>query len=504
MPSSDAASARGPRPAAAPDLDGADPDGVDLDSADLGGPDLIATTQAANRAGPAAAPAVGWTRGAEGPEGFDAAHDAAPDAAQDAAAPARGDLKVLVVDDSALQRKLLASALQAWGYIVIEAESGAEALALCRSDPPDIVLSDWMMPGMTGLELCRAFRALERAHYGYFILLTARADREDATAGLEAGADDFLAKPFHRHELRARLQAGARVLQMEGELLEKNRLIARTLAELQSFNVGVEADLDQARLVQRSMMQSPRQDFGAARVDLLLEPCGQVGGDLVGCFAATPAYLGIYGLDVSGHGIASALMAARVSGHLGCDFPEQNIALAPPGARSPLRPPEEVARLLNDRLAPEDGSGTYLTLLYGALELGTGRLVFVQAGHPPPLLIPAEGPCRFLGAGGMPVGLLQGAHFEAVEVALAPGDSLLIYSDGLTEAELPGQGQLGREGLLALVQACRGAQPAFRPGLQDPALPEDFLPRLLGSVKAKMAGAAPEDDISAALLRFTG
>ncbi|MEO5614655.1 MAG: response regulator, partial [Cypionkella sp.] len=95
--------------------------------------------------------------------------------------------------------------LSRWGYQVTEAASGDEALALCLLQDFDIVLSDWMMPGMTGLEFCKAFRALPREGYGYFILLTSKSEKAEIADGLENGADDFLTKPVSADELRARL-----------------------------------------------------------------------------------------------------------------------------------------------------------------------------------------------------------------------------------------------------------------------------------------------------------
>ncbi len=103
--------------------------------------------------------------------------------------------RVLVVDDSRAQRHLLAVQLARWGYAVTEAATGAEALALARAQDFDFVISDWMMPGLTGPELCQAFRALPRDGYGYFILLTSKSGQEAIATGLDGGADDFLTKP---------------------------------------------------------------------------------------------------------------------------------------------------------------------------------------------------------------------------------------------------------------------------------------------------------------------
>ena len=103
--------------------------------------------------------------------------------------------RILVVDDSKLQRKILSSSLMRWGYDVIEADCGDSALRICAEHRPDIVVSDWIMPGMTGLEFCKEFRELTLDSYGYFILLTSKSEKNDVAEGLDAGADDFLTRP---------------------------------------------------------------------------------------------------------------------------------------------------------------------------------------------------------------------------------------------------------------------------------------------------------------------
>ncbi|MGB3281049.1 MAG: response regulator, partial [Pseudorhodobacter sp.] len=107
---------------------------------------------------------------------------------------------VLVVDDSRAQRRVLSLALARGGYRVTEADSGITALALCRETQFDIVLSDWMMPGMNGLDFCREFKALPRNGYGYFVLLTSKSEKGEIADGLDCGADDFLAKPVNSDE----------------------------------------------------------------------------------------------------------------------------------------------------------------------------------------------------------------------------------------------------------------------------------------------------------------
>ncbi len=360
--------------------------------------------------------------------------------------------KVLVVDDSRLQLRILSSMLTKWGFEVLEAESAEDALAICHETLPDLVISDWMMPGMTGLDLCRAFRDIPKSGYGYFILLTSKGEKGDITQGLDAGADDFLTKPVNSGELRSRLNAGMRIISMERELSEQHRLVTETLTELRQIHDGIENDLKQARRIQQSLVPERSQCFGTSRVSLLLKPLGHVGGDLVGMFSPRGDMLGLYCIDVSGHGITSAMVTARVAGYLSSKFPEQNVALE---KRSDgyfaMRGPDETAELLNHRLCADPGADEYLTLAYCAVDLQRGFVKFVQAGHPPPLLIRANGEHEFVGVGGLPIGLIDDARYESTHVKLEKGDRLLLYSDGFTEAVGTDGTMLDEDGFSKLV-----------------------------------------------------
>ncbi|WP_146584472.1 PP2C family protein-serine/threonine phosphatase [Puniceibacterium confluentis] len=407
------------------------------------------------------------------------------------ACPAR-PRRVLVVDDSRVQLKIVSAMLERWGFEVFQAESGEAALRLCAQVAPDVVLSDWMMPGMDGLEFCRRFREMPSDGYGYFILLTSKAEKAAVAHGLDAGADDFLTKPVHADELRARINAGTRVVSMERELSDKNRMISETLTKLQTVYDAIDADLRQARRIQEAQVPQRVGVFGSSRMSLLLKPCGHVGGDLVGMFSPSDGRLAAYSIDVSGHGITSALVTARVAGYLSSAHLDQNLALAHGSDGQLLREPEDVARLLNDRLAPDPGVEEYLTMLYFNADLTTGRVRMVQAGHPPPLLLRARGEATFLGSGGLPIGLVDDAVYQGLDIDMQPGDRLLLYSDGFTEAVLKDGSMLEEDGLLQLVQACAA-------DVEGPEFLEDLFWRLNAAMPSDVPMA---DDVSAALFEF--
>jgi sigma-B regulation protein RsbU (phosphoserine phosphatase) len=217
--------------------------------------------------------------------------------------------RVLVVDDSKLQRMLLTLALKKWGFDVLEAESGAEALRLAADQRPDLVLSDWMMPGMSGLELCQRFREMDGDDYSYFILLTSKSDKEKFARGLDSGADDFLSKPVDNNELRARITAGGRLIEMQRNMVQANRALSETLGELQQLYDNIDSDLKEAKKLQQSLVKEQFRALPVGDLSLMLRSSGHVGGDLVGFFEAGPKYIGLYALDVSGHGISSGPVA---------------------------------------------------------------------------------------------------------------------------------------------------------------------------------------------------
>jgi signal transduction histidine kinase len=141
-------------------------------------------------------------------------------------------MKILVAEDALVSRHLLARHLRTWGHEVVAAMDGAEAWQCFVTQPFPMVISDWMMPKMDGLDLVRRIRASQCPGYVYIILLTAKSQTADLVEGMEAGADDFMTKPFERDELRVRLRAGERIIGLEQTLAQQNRELRETQAAL--------------------------------------------------------------------------------------------------------------------------------------------------------------------------------------------------------------------------------------------------------------------------------
>jgi two-component system cell cycle response regulator len=132
-------------------------------------------------------------------------------------------MRILIADDSIVSRHLLEATLRKWGYEVVVASDGAEAWNILESkDAPRIAILDWVMPGLTGPEVCKRVREQSSdrdANYTYLLLLTSKSQREDLIEGMESGADDYLTKPFDQHELKVRLRAGMRIIDLQRELI---------------------------------------------------------------------------------------------------------------------------------------------------------------------------------------------------------------------------------------------------------------------------------------------
>ncbi|MGX9356041.1 PP2C family protein-serine/threonine phosphatase [Roseobacteraceae bacterium S113] len=386
---------------------------------------------------------------------------------------------VLVVDDSRLQRKILTASLKRWGFEVLEADSGEQALEICQERLPELVLSDWMMPGMDGLEFCRAFRDLPYEDYSYFILLTSKSDKSAVAQGLDAGADDFLNKPFIADELRARINAGERIVRMQKQLTDQNRVIADTLEELRGLYQSLDNDLLEAKKLQQSLVRERTKVFPTADLSLMLRSSGHVGGDLVGFFPVSATRLGVFALDVSGHGISSALMTARLAGYLSAAAPSQNVALQKDNdGEYSMRPPGEVVRDLNALILDEMETEHYFTMILADVHLDTGRIRMAQAGHPHPVIQRANGDISHTGTGGLPVGLIPDATFDEFEVQLEPGDRMLLMSDGVVECPDPEGELLDEEGVTEMLKGLRNVHG----------------PELLDSIQWHLARYAQLDD----------
>lgn len=404
--------------------------------------------------------------------------------------PLHQPMLVLVIDDSAAQRRLISRMLTEWGYAPVAAAGAAEALSILSEQAISLIVCDWMMPDISGPEFCAELRKTEMDSYAYVILLTSKTGRDAIAVGLESGADDFLRKPVHPPELLARLRAGARILQINAELKKKNNLLHQTLEELSALYVDLDRDLQTARDMQHALLRDPFVDLSEAQLAFMLCASGHVGGDLVGYFPAGEGQIGMFSLDVSGHGVSAAMITARLASLLAAHSAERNVCLRRVGGRVQAVAPVDVARGLNRMMLREDMGGHYFTLSYVLFDLAYGTARFIQAGHPLPLVLDANGAVREVGQAGLPIGLLEEADWVEQHLTLAAGDRLLLYSDGWVECPDQDGMPWSEAGLCDALM--RNAQKRG----------QDLLAGLAQELEAHLGSDEFLDDISAALLHF--
>jgi sigma-B regulation protein RsbU (phosphoserine phosphatase) len=364
------------------------------------------------------------------------------------------DCRVLLVDDAKANLDILVEGLKADHKLSL-ALNGETALQIAARTPPDLVLLDIVMPGLDGYEVCRRLRATPETAEVPIMFLSSLEEVQNKTRGFEAGANDYLTKPFEMLEVKARV-----------------RSLLKAKAYSDAVKEQMASDLRVAREIQMGMLPhdfAPLERAYGVRFGALLEPAREVGGDLYGAFAAGPDRLVLFLGDVSGKGIPASMFMVRA------------ISLARLLARDIVEPERILARL-NDELAVDNPSGMFVTFLCAVFEPAAQRLTLANAGHCRPLILHEGQPPRWaVNQLGTALGFEPGLEFERTELALAPGDTLILYSDGVSEAFNAQDECYGNDRLIADAGEFAGQSAS---AISD---------NLLRKVRA-FAGAAPQSD----------
>lgn len=343
-------------------------------------------------------------------------------------------MKILIAEDEHIPRQILRFQLEQWGHSVILAENGQHAWELLQTHDCQLVITDWEMPAMSGIELIRHIREVERASYLYVILLTSKSHHEDVVTGLTAGADDFLTKPVNKDELKARLQPSLRIIELEQRLGERHRELESHNQLLTNANGKMKRDLDAAAQIQQAFLPGRGQDIPGIQFHWHYSPCTELAGDMLNVLRLDENHVGIYMLDVSGHGVQAALMAVTACRYLSSHQDASSVLWERPDGASDyrLRSPAAAAEQLNARFVAQSLTEQFFTLIYGILDQRTGEFRYTVAGHPPPVHVTACGRSVLLFGEGLPIGIAETTYDEHT-IQLASDDRLVFYSDGVTE-----------------------------------------------------------------------
>ena len=392
-------------------------------------------------------------------------------------------MKVLIVDDAADTRALLRILLNKKGWQVVEAEDGHAACRLIEDTDISIVLTDWMMPGMDGLSLIEWIRAKDKNKYIYTILMTSRDQQKDCVEGFSVGADDYITKPLAADILYARLGVARRILSIQEELRTQQLHLKESRDLVTRAYDIVQEDLENAAVVQKSMLPTNGLLNRSIASAWCYRPAMGISGDCLDIQQVSENRLFFYLLDVSGHGVTSALRSSAIS----------QLLRPISGMMEGLEHygPAHIVERLNRHLCEANQDLDYFaTLVIGDVDAASGLLRITSAGHPPPLLLRQGQETCEVEAGGLPVGIDPGTCYTHAELWLQPGDTLLMYSDGLLDCENHHGQQYGIEPVRKRAEGHSRSDPIH------------LLSQLENDLDQWRAGAPLNDDLSLLLLNF--
>jgi sigma-B regulation protein RsbU (phosphoserine phosphatase) len=328
--------------------------------------------------------------------------------------------KILIVDDLPLNVELLESLLGAEGFCTCSAGTGREGLLLSRSERPDLILLDVVMPGESGFETCARLKSDAHTADIPVIFLSALDDVKSKVKGLKIGGVDYISKPVHGEEVLARVRVHLRIS-------ENNRSVAQQH----------QARIEELRNAQQSILVRP-ESCPEASFAVFYEPLEGAGGDFYDVVAVDSNVFSYFVADVSGHGVSAAFLTSAIKALLR-------------QYTGPLFSPEDTMRGVDSVMRQMLGEEQYLTACYAHLNRKTGRLAVVSAGHPPLIIVTPAGNAQTLDMDSDPLGIFSALVLQRKDVKVSPGDRFFMFTDGLIESE-PGAAR--RTGLQRMVVAC--------------------------------------------------
>ena len=383
--------------------------------------------------------------------------------------------KILVVDDEPINIDVLTGLLKQ-DYRLIVAKNGARALKAAQSGNPDLVLLDIMMPDMDGYEVCRRLKADESTRDIPVIFITAMNQTDDEALGFELGAADYITKPVSPPILRARVKTQLALTQSRKEL-------EKAYATIKTQKDRMEIELNVGRDIQMSMMP---QDFpggpGSESFSLYarLEAARELGGDFYDFFFLDESTLCFCVGDVSGKGVPAALFMAVT---------KTLIKSAAGSSRSTAA----ILSRVNSRLSADNEGCMFVTLFVAICDIHSGAVTYTNAGHNPPYIIDANGSMLRLDTRHGPVaGAMDGIDYREDAVVLKAGDTLLMFTDGVTEATGPSSELFSEARLVGLLE--QSAQQEA----------ESLVDSIVSSVHSFEGDAEQADDITVLAFRFHG
>lgn len=310
---------------------------------------------------------------------------------------------ILAIDDHLVNLKLIEKSLSKEGYRVLSASNGPHGRRLALAELPDLILLDIQMPEEDGFEVIQFLKNTPLTASIPVIFLTGVSEVHSKLKGFDLGAVDYITKPFHNLEVIARVRIHLKLS------IATNSLIAEQAQKLRQISEA-----------QESMLPLP-QDHPDAKFGVYYKALHEAGGDFYDILNISNQIKGYFVADFSGHDIKTSYMTASVKALLAQNF-------------TPVYSPAESMKMINDVLVEILPQGKYLTSCYVQLNRDTLKLTVINAGHPPLIYAPVNGPATLLSSDGDVLGIFKDAQFGITRIDVSPGDRFFIYSDGLVES----------------------------------------------------------------------
>jgi serine phosphatase RsbU (regulator of sigma subunit) len=370
----------------------------------------------------------------------------------------------LVVDDTPANLRLLTRILQEQGYQVRPVPDGSLALAAAQAKLPDLVLLDIRMPEMDGFEVCEKLKSDPGTRDVPIIFISALDAVEDKVQAFRVGGVDYITKPFQAEEVIARV--------------ENHLNLRRLQAQLEIANTKMAQELALAGEVQSSFMPKDIPDLPGWQLAVTMQSAHETSGDFFDIISLPRGYTGILMADVKGNGVAAALYMALswslIRTYAG-DFPTH---------------PEMTLTSVNQRLVEDTSANQYVSIFFGILDPKSGRFVYSNAGHSPPIVINANSGeiIRQLDHTGKPLGIFEEETWQQKIIEIQPGEVLLMHTFGVTEARNQQQASYKQQGLIT----------SFHNHLGTSAV--DLVEALFTDLQSFMGDAPQLDDLALAVL----
>jgi serine phosphatase RsbU (regulator of sigma subunit) len=356
-------------------------------------------------------------------------------------------MRILIADDDDISRRMLASTLRKLGHDVVAAENGLQALEAFQKEYFPLLISDWLMPGMDGVTLCRQVRKLARENYTYIVLLTSLKGKTNFLEAMNAGADDFMTKPFDTDQLTGRIHVSERILVLQRRVAEGTREL-REKNEQMEEELKVACELQMALLPQHfpSIPPDALPAETAIKFSSFYYPMASVSGDFFTVNRLSDTAVAVFIADVMGHGVRAGLITAMIS------------ALIEKFSNAAGDPAMMLTKINQSLLAilKHSDSPLFVTGFYLVVDAARSRIVYANAGHPEPLLLHRlRGELESIsakGGGGPPLGLFADSQYQNSECPMAVDDFIMLFTDGLFEVEAPDQKMYSRDRLVAAVR----------------------------------------------------